>query len=80
MQYLRLAEKTKRTRLQPIRTASEITANIIIQPLERIPLYQRLSKKIIELRLLGMLHKEIAKNLNISKRTVTRACKFQKMI
>ncbi len=66
--------------MQPIRTVSEIQAKIIIQPFQRIPLYQKLSKKVTELRLLGMLHKEIAKSLNISKRTVTKACKFQEKI
>jgi len=64
--------------LQPIRTASEITTNIIIQPLQRTPLYQKLAKKITELRLLGMPNKEIATSLNVSERTVIRACKFNK--
>ena len=64
--------------MQPIRTASEITANIIIQPLPQTPLYQKLAKKITELRLLGMPNKEIAENLKISKRTVIRAYGFQK--
>ncbi|OGX53398.1 MAG: hypothetical protein A2321_03920 [Omnitrophica WOR_2 bacterium RIFOXYB2_FULL_45_11] len=66
--------------MQPIRTASEITANIIIQPLPQTPLYQKLAKKITELRLLGMPCKDIAKSLNIAKRTVTRAYKFQKIL
>ena len=66
--------------MQPIRTASEIQVKIIIQPLQRIPLYQKLTKKITELRLLGMPYKEIAKSLNVSKRTVSRACKFPKII
>ncbi len=49
--------------MQPIRTAAEITAKMIIPPLQQIPLYQKLSKKITELRLLGMSNKEIAKSL-----------------
>jgi len=64
--------------MQPIRTASEISAKIIIQPLQRTPLYQRLAKKITELRLLGMPRKDIAKSLNISRGTITNACKFNK--
>lgn len=64
--------------MQPIRTASEISAKIIIQPLQRTPLYQRLAKKITELRLLGMPCKDITKSLNISKGTVTKAYKFHK--
>jgi len=62
--------------LQPLRTASEITANIIIQPLQRTPLYQKISKKVAELHLLGMPSKDIAKSLNISKGTVTKAYKI----
>ena len=64
--------------MQPIRTASEIQVKIIIQPLQRTPLYQKLSKKITELRMLGMPCKDITKSLNISKGTVTKAYKFHK--
>jgi len=64
--------------MQPIRTASEIQVKIIIEPLQRTPLYQKLSKKITELRLLGMPCKDITKGLNISKGTVTKAYKFHK--
>ena len=64
--------------MQPIRTASEITARIIIQPVQRTPLYQKLAQKVTELRLLGMPNKEIAENLKTSKRTVIRAYGFQK--
>lgn len=66
----------RRTRLQPIRTASEIHAKIIIQPLERIPLYQKLSQKVKELHLLGLTYKEIAKTLSINKKTAIKACKY----
>ena len=59
--------------MQPIRTASEIHAKIIIQPLEQIPLYQKLAQKVKELRLLGMTYKEIAKALNINKKTAIKA-------
>jgi DNA-binding NarL/FixJ family response regulator len=67
-----------RTRLQPIRTASEIQAKIIIQPLERIPLYQKLAQKVKELHLLGMTYEEIAKSLDVSKKTVKKARRFIK--
>lgn len=66
--------------MQPIRTASEITANIIIQPLQRIPLYQKLAKKITELRLLGMTYKEIAKSLNVAEKAVIKACKMRESL
>ena len=60
--------------MQPIRTASEIHAKIIIKPLERIPLYQKLAQKVKELHLLGMTYKEIAKSLGVSKNTIKKAC------
>jgi len=63
--------------LQPIRTASEIQAKIIIQPLERIPLYQKLAQKVKELRLLSMPYKEIVKALNINKKTAVKACRYK---
>jgi len=66
-----------RTRLQPIRTAAEITAHIKIFPVHQPYLYQKLSKKTTKLRLLGMSYEEIAKNLNTSKSTIIRACKFK---
>jgi len=66
-----------RTRLQPIRTTAEITAHIKILPVNQPYLYQKLSQKATELRLLGMTNKQIAKALNTSKFTIRRACKFR---
>jgi len=63
--------------LQPIRTASEIHAKIIIQPFEQIPLYQKLAQKVQELHLLGMPYRAIARALNIDKKTVMKACKYK---
>jgi len=63
-----------RTRLQPIRTAAEITAQIKICPVRHTYLYQKFSQKAKELRLLGMSFEQIAKSLNISKKTVINAC------
>jgi transposase-like protein len=63
--------------LQPIRTAAEIHAKIIIQPLEQIPLYQKLSQKVKELYLSGMPYRKIAKALNIDKKTAIKACKYK---
>lgn len=65
-----------RTRLQPIRTASEIQVKIMIEPLQRTPLYQKLAQKIEELNLLGMSSREIAKSLNINIKTVRKAYKL----
>jgi len=68
--------KFLRTRLQPIRTASEVSVKIIIQPLQRTPLYQKVAKKVEELSLLGMSNREIAKSLNIGRNTVRNAYKL----
>ena len=63
-----------RTRLQPIRTAAGITARIKILPVYQPYLYQKLSKKATQLRMLGMSYEEIAKNLGINRKTATKAC------
>jgi DNA-binding NarL/FixJ family response regulator len=65
--------------LQPIRTAAEITAQIKIYPVRRVYMYQKLSQKAKKLRLLGMSYEQIAKSLNISKKTVINACKYEKV-
>jgi len=67
--------KNWRTRLQPIRTASEIQIKIIIEQLQRTYLYQKYTQKATELRLLGISFNQIAKILNITKRTAINACK-----
>lgn len=72
-----LPQKVKRTRLQPIRTASEIQVKIIIEPTEQTPLYQKLASKIEELYLLDMSLRAIAKSLKINRKTVLRALKFK---
>jgi len=61
-----------RTRLQPIRTASEIEAHIKILPVRQIPLYQKHAQKATELHLLGIPQKQIAKTLNVSLKTIQR--------
>jgi DNA-binding CsgD family transcriptional regulator len=66
-----------RTRLQPIRTSAEITAHIKIFPVHQPYLYQKLSKKATQLRLLGMSYQQIAKSLNINKRTAIKACRYK---
>jgi len=65
-----------RTQLQPIRTAAEITTHIKILPAQQPCLYQKLSKKATQLRLLGMSYEEIAKNLNINRKTATKAYEY----
>ena len=67
-----------RTRLQPIRTAAEIIGHIKILPVHQPYLYQKLSKKATELRLLGMSYQQIAKSLNINRKTATKACKYER--
>jgi hypothetical protein len=68
---------TWRTRMQPIRTAAEIHAHIKILPVQQPHLYQKITQKAIELRLLGMSYPQIAKALNINKKTARKACKFK---
>jgi len=66
-----------RTRLQPIRTTGQITARIKIFPVHQPYLYQKLSKKATQLRLLEMSYEEIAKSLDIGKSTVARTYKYK---
>jgi len=66
-----------RTRLQPIQTATEITAHIKILPTRQPYLYQKLCEKATQLHLLGMTYGEIAKSLNINRKTATKACKYE---
>jgi len=61
-----------RTRLQPIRTTAEITAHIKILPARQPYLYQKLSPKATQLRLLGMTYEQIAKSLSINRKTATK--------
>jgi DNA-binding NarL/FixJ family response regulator len=66
-----------RTRSIPIRTTSEISAHIKILPVVRIPLYQKLAKKVQELVALGMSLRAIAKILKVSKKTITNAYQYK---
>ncbi len=67
-----------RTRSQPIRTFGEITAYIKILPVHQPYLYQKLSQKATQLRLLGMSYQQIAKGLNTNKKTAMKACKYKR--
>ncbi len=69
--------KCWRTQLQPIRTFGEISAHIKIFPTRQPYLYQKLSRKATQLRLLGMSYGQIAKSLNINGKTATEACKYK---
>jgi len=40
-------------------------------------LYQKLSKKATQLRLLGMTYGQIARSLHINRKTATKACKCE---
>jgi len=75
--YEGMVHQNWRTRLQLIRTASQITARIKILPARQPYLYQKLSQKSTQLRLLGMSYEQIAKSLNINKKTATKACKCE---
>ncbi len=60
-------------RSQPIRTLSLISVRIKITMTENIPLYQKLTPKIRELKALGMTNIEIAKTLMISSKTIRKS-------
>jgi len=66
-----------RTRLQPIRTASEIHVKIVLEPIKYTPLYQKIAQKIEELYLLGMSLRAISRSLKVNRRTVIRALKVK---
>jgi len=66
-----------RTQLQPIRTIGEISAHIEIFPVHQPYLYQKLSQKATQLRLLGMTYGQISKSLNINRKTAIKACKYE---
>ncbi len=63
--------------MQPIRTIGEITARIKILPAQQPYLYQKLSRKATQLRLLGMTYGQIAETLKINKKTATKAYEHQ---
>ena len=66
-----------RTQLQPIRTTAEIIAHIKILLVHQPYLYQKLSKKATQLRLLGMTYEQIAESLHINRKTAIKACEYQ---
>ncbi|TKJ46921.1 hypothetical protein CEE34_06485 [Candidatus Aerophobetes bacterium Ae_b3a] len=66
-----------RTQLQPIRTIGEITAHIKILPIHQPYVYQKLSQKATQLRLLGMTYGKIVRSLHINRKTAIKACKYQ---
>jgi len=66
-----------RTQLQPIRTIGEISTHIKVLPVRQPYLYQKLSKKATQLRLLGMTYAQIAKSLHINRKTAIKAYEYQ---
>ena len=66
------------TRLKPIRTLSEITAYIKILPVKPQTQYEKLSKKVKQLKALGMNIEAIARKLKVSWLTAKRAYLYHK--
>lgn len=64
--------------MQPIRTASELAARIVIQSPVKMALYQKPAQKVRELHMLGMSLQDIADSLNVSHMTVRRAYRFKR--
>jgi len=48
----------------------------LVLPARQPYLYQKLSKKATQLRLLGMSYEEIGKSLNINRKTGTKAYEY----
>jgi len=63
--------------LQSRFSTAEITAHIKILPAQQPYLYQKLSRKVTQLRLLGMSYEEIATSLHLNRKTTTKACEYQ---
>jgi len=72
------ARENLRSQCIPIRTAAEITATIILPPLQSVKLYHKIAQKVVELRALGMGFAAIAKSLKINENTVRKAYIYQK--
>ena len=62
-----------RTRPQPIRTASLLPFQVKIPCNAATPLYQILSPKIKELKVLGMTNNDIAAKLGVNRKTIARS-------
>ncbi len=66
-----------RTRVQPIRTASEINAIIIIPIIKKVVLYKLYARKAKQLHTLGMSFKAISRSLKISQETARKAYRYK---
>jgi len=69
--------KQWRTRYVPIRTFSEITADIVIPTNKQVSLYKIYALKAKQLHMLGMNYKAIGIALKISQGTAMRACHYE---
>ncbi len=67
-----------RKRLQPIRTFSEISIHLKIIPVKEKPVYQKTSRKVQQLRELGMTFTAIAIFLHVDTKTAIKAYEFGK--
>ena len=64
--------------MQPIRTASEIVANIMIPVNKQAILYKIYARKAKKLHMLGMSYEAIGRFLKIGQETARRACHYEK--
>ncbi|MBX7065619.1 MAG: hypothetical protein K1X28_00170 [Parachlamydiales bacterium] len=65
-----------RTREGPIRTASLLPCQIKIPFSEDVPVYQKLSQKIKELKALGMTNEEIGNKLQTTRKTIRKGLNY----
>ena len=69
--------KQWRTRYVPIRTFSEITADVVIPLNKQVSLYKIYANKAKQLHMLGMSYSAIARSLKIGQETARRACNYE---
>jgi hypothetical protein len=65
-----------RTRVQPIRTASELDVRIMISVNKQAILYKTFAVKAKQLHMLGISYETIGRSLNIGQETARKACHY----
>ena len=66
------------TRTQRIRTAAEVPLEVVLAETEERPLYQRLARKALHLRELGLSLSAIARKLGVDDKTVAKSIQWLK--
>ena len=64
------------TRTQRIRTVAEVRLEVALLETESRPLYQRVARKALHLRELGLSYSAIARRLEVDDKTVAKAIRW----